>query len=445
MDRLRTWCLAAAAAAGLWLAAAPAYAQGERPARPYRGLFGSDNRSADSRDQLDLSFGFNGAADNGYTTPAAPGETTPSYDTQFEEFYSAGVNLVYTRRGRTVQAGATASASYPYYPLYPDSSALAYSGSGNVGHTTGSTSVAASGRYSYSPFYTFGLGSGSPFSGMFDYASSFSPNRSASGGLSASRRLNRRTSIAASYSVGGSDFVLEDRWSANQGARVSFSRETSRNTALELGYGYSRTNANETVSGSLEQFVTQSHDGDVGFSASRRTPRGGATGIHLGFGASLLDAYGTEQVHPRYRGSASVDQSIPGGWVLGAGYTRSLQYVGGLLEPVWSDNANVRASGPVNRRVSLTLDATYSSGAYITAGESGYTMYSASASARYAITQYAALSAQYIYYSYDFPSGFELPPGMPPRLSRHRLQAGAVVWVPLARIGRAPAPPPAAQ
>ncbi len=52
-----------------------------------------------------------------------------------------------------------------------------------------------------------------------------------------------------------------------------------------------------------------------------------------------------------------------------------------------------------------------------------------------ALAAFVAIDAQYIYYRYDFPAGYNLPAGMPPRMNRQRLQLGASFWLPLVRAG----------
>jgi hypothetical protein len=72
-----------------------------------------------------------------------------------------------------------------------------------------------------------------------------------------------------------------------------------------------------------------------------------------------------------------------------------------------------------------------------------FNMYSGSARLQVALATFVALTADYIYYRYDFPAGYDLPAGMPSRMDRQRVQVGASFWLPVVRAGRAREPRPA--
>lgn len=413
--------------------------------RPYRALFGSDGRSGESQHNVDFSLGLTAATDNGYaTTVQTEGPNGPAVEGryEFQEFYSAGGSLSYDRRGRDVQFGAAGTASYPYYPQFAQSSALAYSGSVSTSYAPGRSSISASARYAFSPYYNFGLaGGGGPFTGAFDYASAFTDNKTATAGATFSHRFNRVTSMSAGYSASGLVFVTDQRSSSSQTVHLSANRELSRSTSLTLGYSFLRTRADAGLAASVLR-ESGSHGGDVGFSYTQRSSRGAGVGITASMGVSRLDIPGTTTGSQdlRWRGSVGVTKPLGNGWSLGGSYSRSLQFVPGLSDMVWGDSASVRAGGLINRRVSLAFGAAYSNGAAVSYGSSQFDTYSGSASVQYSLTASSAVNVSYIYYRYQFPPGYELPTGMPPLLSRQRVQVGLSFWMPLVRAGQAPPP-----
>ena len=439
--------------AGMLLASRSASAQADRTSRMYRGLFGSDNRSAVSKHQLDFSLGVNGAADDGYSEPASPDGDPTVINKHFEELYFAGAKLAYTRRGRSVQFGAASGVSFPYYSVNPDYSSLAGNASGDVAYSSGRTSFGGSASYRYSPFYSLSIDPGSlpsypdtPInpSGPYDYASALSRNHALNGSVSFNRRLSRPTSVSVGYNVGTMLFVDDGRSTFDQSVRLSASRIMSRSTSLNGGYGYSQTDAKAVTS--APSTTTRWHDVDVGAGYSRPSPRGQQFSASASIGTSLFDV-GQDQTQSldqrlRWRWSAEASRSIHGNWAASASYSRSLQYVGGLLQPVWADQVNAQAGGLIGQRVSLSFGAGYSTGDYLVGSTAGYDAYSGSVRSQFALTSYMQLNVQYIYYRYDFPPGFDLPPGMQPLLGRQRVQIGAGVWLPLVRAGRAPEPRP---
>jgi hypothetical protein len=128
---------------------------------------------------------------------------------------------------------------------------------------------------------------------------------------------------------------------------------------------------------------------------------------------------------------------VSAGWIAGAGFSRTLQFNGALLQPVVANVANADVSGRFGRRVNLSFAATYSNGQRSAQVGRDFYIYSGSAGVQIGLASFAAINVQYIYYRYDFPPGYQLPEGVLARMNRQRLQIGASFWLPIARAGRA--------
>jgi hypothetical protein len=438
MDRWLATLRGVALCVGLVLVAAPVCAQGTRPARPYRSLFGGNDSARRSLHSLDLRVTLNGAVDDGLTTPA-PATPPTAAATQYEQFYNAGLELSYARRGRRVEAKASGVTNLPYYSIFPDTWDLAYGADGSIGIASRATSLNLFGRYFYSPFYSLALEPGNgvgprPPGGSFDYASALNPNGQTTAGASLTRRVGRRTSLAFAYDIDSMSFADEDRWSRNQSARVSVDHSLSRAVAVTGGYLFRDTDF-ETGGTPTS---SQSHDVDLGLGFSRRTLRDRTGTLRVGVGASTVDIGGGW--YPGWRGSVGVSQDFGAGWMIAADYRRSLDVYGGLQEPVWADVASVSTAGRFGPRVNVNAAATYSIGQPIAEGGPNYDIYSVNAQAQVAVAAFAAITVDYIYYRYNFPAGYDLPAGMPPNMDRHRVQVGVRFWLPLVRAGRASEP-----
>ena len=441
MDRWSLFCGGMLPVVAMFLMAVPVCAQTNRPARPYRALFGGDASNQGSLHQLDLTVALNGGLDNGLGTPAAvtedPEAGLPA--DRFSEFYSAGVTLAYILRGGSTQAGASASTSLPYYSTLPDLRELAYGANANISYAPGRTSVAMAGSYNHSPFYNSlpdsMSGSGLPAT---DYGSVVNPNDIATGSASLTRRLGRATSITAGYTLNGTRFEKGSQDSLTQTARVSGNHRVSRRTSLTAGYGY---NASDHTFDGVPS-ASASHDADAGFWYTKEAARGKAFSLSVSAGASLIDYQDTRQ--EGWRAAVAVDQTFNANWSVGASYSRSLRFDSAALEPLWGDDVTATAQGRIGRRVITSLGAGYRRGEQIAGASSSYETYYGSARLQVALAAFVAISGDYLYYRYDYPPGFNLPAGMPRQLDRQRILVGASFWLPLARSGRARESVPAA-
>ncbi len=476
---------------GILLMARPVCAQSGRAARPYRALFGGDASNQRSLHQLDLTVSLNGGVDNGLVTPSAvtPLDSPAAAPDAFEQLYSAGAQLSYAMRGSRVSVAAMGSTTFPYYSTFPDIRELAYGTSANVSYVTTATSVGASGSFAYSPYYAPALdpGSGSVLpGGSLDYASAASPNDTTSAGASLTRRFGRQTSMSLGSTRSGVMFTDEDRSNSSQGVRpassyrttsadASVTRRFGRQASTSVGYSRSstmfvdedRSNSNQiarlTASRQMSRSITfngsydyseagyltsavpstsTSHRADVGVGYNRQSSGGRTTTLAFTAGASVTDYQ--QSPFQEWRGSVSFSQTIGAIWSVGATYRHDLEFQSALQRPVWADVVGATADGRFGSRVKMLLTAYYSGGNQLGTGSQRFDVYSGTARVQAALTEFVAITADYVYYRYNYPAGYDLPAGVPQQMNRQRVQIGASVWLPLVRAGRARGPRPAA-
>jgi hypothetical protein len=134
-----------------------------------------------------------------------------------------------------------------------------------------------------------------------------------------------------------------------------------------------------------------------------------------------------------------VTQAISNNWSVGASYSHSLHDQTVLQEPVWTDVVTATLGGRFGRRVNLTFGASRWAGNQVS-GTEKFENYSGTARAQIAMTEWAAITADYVYYRYNYPAGYDLPAGVPRHQDRQRVMVGASFWLPLVRAGRAREP-----
>jgi hypothetical protein len=428
-----------AAAAGMLLAARPLAAQGVAQ-QPFRALFGGDASARRSLHQIDFTATLTaGVDDNAYvaTAPDTPDGDAGTGD-RFSELYVAGAQLAYTLQGRDARATVSAYASYPYYSFLPEQTDTpAYGFGAGADFTERRTSFNVRANYDFSPFYTPALspGYGPPVpGGPFDFASALSANERASGGVSVSRMFGRETTALAGYTVDATHFEFDDRDDSYQSANAGIEYQLSRHVNVGGVYSYTSAGFWELDAGS----ESQSHNADARLAYSKPLARGRNIGFNLGAGFSQVEY--NDAWTDGWRGSVGLNYGFRPQWSAGAQYSRSLSYWNATQMPVWSDWVSATLSGWFGRRVSVSLTAAYYSGQDVAGQNDAYDTYSAAARLQWALASFAALTADFVAFRYDYPPGYNLPAGMPSQFDRRRLQVGATFWAPIFRAGRAREP-----
>jgi len=438
MDQRLLAGLACALLVGSVLAEAPVCAQtppAGRVSKPFQTLFGGNDSRIPSLHALDLNVALDSGLDDGmYAGNPLPADGQATATSGFQQIYIATSELAYRRRGGTVNSELRGLASLPYYSLFPDESlTLAYGGSGIVSLTSRRTTVNAAGNFLHSPYYSSALDPSSGpgvGSGLFGRMSALNPTNEANASAALVYRLGRRTSTILGYSYYSLDFTTRERWHKSHSANTSLSRQLSRGVTVTAEYAY------RTVDYMTAGIPTWSNGHDIGaqFAYVRLGRRGASSSFRVGVGYSLVNDLGRE--YEAWPWSVHYDRAVGTRWSVAGDYSRSVQYFNAIQQPVWTDRVTLLANGYISARVRLIFDGNYMNGQKVLGLGRAYDTYWTSARAEVAVTQWAALTAGYSYYRYDFPPGYILPQGMPHQLDRQRVQVGARFWVPLARAGR---------
>ena len=267
--------------------------------------------------------------------------------------------------------------------------------------------------------------------GPFDFANVLSANERASGSASLSRTLGRDTTASAGYTAGATRFEYDDRDDSYQSAHAAIGYQLSRHVNVGGGYSYSSAAFWEPDNGR----DSQSHNADARLGYSKPLARGRSIAFNVGAGFSRVES--NDAWTDGWRGSVGVDYGFRPQWSAGAHYSRSLSYWNATQAPVWSDRVDASLSGWFGRRVSVSLTAAYYSGRDVAGQNDQYDTYSAAARLQWALASFAAVTADFLVYRYDYPPGYNLPAGMPSQFDRRRLQVGATFWAPILRAGRA--------
>jgi hypothetical protein len=436
MRRVNGRSSAALTLLGILLGAEPLSAQTpprEAPPNPYRTLFGANDTRVLSLHALDLVVSLDGGLDDGMHSVAPVDGGTP--DARLQEVYDAGLSLGYTRQGRRVRGALTGSTMLPYYSIFEDEPlTLAYGADGNISVGSRDTTWSASGSFFHSPYYVAALDpSAGPGVGNGSYGrtSALNPNNVSDAGAGVTHKLGRRTSLSATYRFDSTHFTDDLRWNRNQNARGMVERQVSRLVRLTGNYEY---HTGDYRYGDLFN-ETATQDVTAGFVYSSRGPRGLSTNIRAAVGSSFVREFGRK--YQGWRWGFHFDRSLTTRWTLRADYDRKLRYYGTLLQPVWTDEVGAAFNGFVNARTKLMFEARYTNGWRVSEVGDAFDMYWARAGVEWALTQWAAVAPEYVYYRYYYPPGYVLPAGMPRQLDRQRVQIGARFWVPLARGGSA--------
>ncbi len=128
------------------------------------------------------------------------------------------------------------------------------------------------------------------------------------------------------------------------------------------------------------------------------------------------------------QGEFGVSYPVSLRWHTSTVYQRRVQTLAILSEPVVSDGVRLRLAGVIRRRIDVAFGARYLRGASA-AGIRGHGLTTAQGDVRlrFALTPSIALSAEYLYYRYDF-AGRLLAPDLPSSLERHGVRVGVSMF-----------------
>jgi hypothetical protein len=431
--------------AGLMLVTTPAWAQltqfpsaapatpGDRPARPFRPLFGPESTGRQSLHTIDLSLAFEGAADNALFNDTATGPAPSVGGGDYNQAYTAGASLAYARNGQKLTLGASVGTFLPYYPVLPDASLdPAYSAHLTLGAKGRRTSLTGGLDYSRFPYYTFVFDSSLTSGGLggpLDFSAAATPLERASVNATLRQEFGRKTSGAVSYGQSAGLFEDESRDTRNRSASASLERQQTRSIKMTAGYSvsagsYDRGDATTSTNG---------QGGDIAILWAPRPRRGRSTSLSASAGLYSFDNGSGPMT--RMQWALRAQRTITGTWSAGAEYSRRLRAYDILSTPTWADVVSAQISGQPHRRVNLGVSANYSED--LDSARESIRFVAGTVRFRFALTNNAALDVGGTYVNYRFPEGYDLPAGMWLAQERVRAQIGLSLWIPVARFGRA--------
>ncbi len=212
----------------------------------------------------------------------------------------------------------------------------------------------------------------------------------------------------------------------SQHASAGYRRSLTRNAGLRIGYGYSEGRYSLVESG---QGPTRQHDLDIGVDYRRSLSLTRRVTFAFSTGSAIIQTQ--SDTHYRVVGNASLNAAFKRTWNANLTYDRGVEFVGGFEEPFFSDSLIASVGGLLSPRLSYRGTVSYSLGSVLEESSAGYDTGVVSNRLQYALTRYAALDAEHVYYQYDFDPTIALPTSMPQNLGRQGARVGLSVWLPV--------------
>ena len=423
--------------------AAPALAQGQGPARPFRALFGSGT-DVNARHRVDTRLGLAAAYDSDLDESEAagvPGVDSIGHSTRLD----TGVDYQWTTRRVVMQARGTSALRHQ--AVLDEIHSVGHSGTLSVLFQLPARTVfTLSQTATHTP---------SVLSALFPQLRSAqaepptlaSPDQEVKGSSSTSYA----TSATLGYNVLGRTSVLaaadlqRTDGSAAGGAvqrlEVSgllgqFQQRIRRNVVVQSRYRYRVGDVGQTPGQTMTEHGAElALDYRRALSATRAMTLGGGVG-----GAALVLPSTTAGATPvrrepyRVTGNLSAGYQFTRTWETRAVYRRGIDWLAALREPVSTDGMTATVEGGLVGRLELAAAASYSSGdSTWTPSSTRFDMYSGNVRLQYAASRIVTGYVEYVYYYYDFGEGALVLPGMLPRLQRQGARAGLSLNVPFVR------------
>ena len=413
--------------------------------RPYRGLFGNSD-DPDTPQSLVLSASLFGAYDDNVTAGVLGRETADPRLQQSGAYYgaNAGLNYSLSKSGERVSYGLSSGAAANAYRFDDDNSVVPHAHvAGNIGFALGSrSSLSFNQQVVYTRYYRFllfpsllGTDDDGALAGDPDLELFARTALRYGSGASFSHRVGSRSSLNASYGFGYVDYRDNQYpdWKSHL-ARIGFDRRLTANATMVLGYGY-----RVSQSTAVDHQPREAHDINVGVNYSRALSFSRRTSFSFGTGSAILvrddlTVPGSDpRTHFRVLGNAALTHEIGRTWTAQAAYNRGFVFREGFDDPFFTDALSASIDGFVTRRLDLSATARWSFASLDRPGRNRHDSFAASAQARYALGQFVALFARYIYYQYEFDEGIPLDPGLARTLDRQGIRVGLTASLPLIR------------
>ena len=434
-------------------AAADASAQQvQRPARPYRGLFGGGPPADPNRTRSELTF--TGSLLVGHDSSVSPGGSGGAIDPTLErrsggtltgegalKYFHGRDRRSVSIDGRAVTLGYTGIGVDPTLGGY-----ASLSGETNLGRVM---QLRLYQSFAYEPTLvldsTTSTGGLSPIAGVdapvaapVGVTSGYLEQRSWSSNSSVSldRRWTPRhtTQVVAGYLR--STFLDELGYDTRSvSTHASHSWQFARTSTFRTLYSHNDSTSDASASGLTTPMTHQRIDASFGY-ARRLSPTrhlslsmgGGGTYVTTLNPATRADL---NYWMPSGAGSLSVDLGRT--WSVAANYLRGVSVLQSVsLTSFATDSANVAVNGLVSSRIETSLTATYSNGQAGGANTRGrFENYTGSLQVRYALSRCCATAVNYDYYVYKFRDVADLSTDFLSNFDRQAIRVGFTLWLPL--------------
>lgn len=437
-------CLAAACA--VLLTSVPAAAQDSRPGRPYRGLFGPQERNAAQVLSVDGQIGM------GYETGVLVEER--SRDGNFGNvsffqtedtfnMFAGGISYVdhADRRDFSValQSAARNYSRFATVSSHQATAALTV----RLGRRTalsgfGSAAYQPWGAIVYSPALS------DPAFGQVVAPTRQIPvlngsYRTYASGASVAQQVSRRSTVTASYSRDVADFSGLGGDYRHQEASLRYAHGITRNLGWHAGYSYSEARFSEQPTAYRGRGLDLGVDYNRSLSLTRRTQFGFTTGFTAIDSTVALPA-GFEGTQYSATGAAWLNREIGRTWDAVVSYNRNVAFFESLRAPYFYDGVSVGVSGLISRRVGLraAAGATYGDVGLTTGSRetNRFVTGVADTSLTFALSRYTAIAAQYAFYVYSLDNANAFWTSYAPEMTRHVVLLSLRAWAPIVERGR---------
>jgi hypothetical protein len=421
------------------VAASQAHAQTNfRPERPYRGLFGGGAPAGAGQ-----SLTFNGAVGVGFDDNVRAGagglgggSSDPTRAVS-GKLGTLSASLAYQANLGRFGLGASVGTGSRYYP--DQGGQLMSAHSANLGVRT---QVGERGNLGFSVsanYMPFTFASALPVVDTLELGQFEPPPLSLvtirqeflsySGRADFGYQFSQRLTGNAGYSYGGRSTSLYNTPFSRRGASGGLRYQLGQGLGLRIGYSRMEGRYGSPDNNAAQDSVNGGIDFSRALSFSRRTS--------VSFSTGSTAVRNNSRTRVRMIGTASLAHEVGRTWMASANYTRGVQFLEVLLEPVFQDSVGAGFGGLVNRRVQVQTSIRASIGqvGFRTTGNS-FDTYVAGAGASVALTSFMNFGVNYSYFQYKFDEGTVLPAGIPSEIGRQSISATVSFWAPLIRSAR---------
>ena len=418
-----------------------------RPERPYRGLFASG--VGETGQSLSATVRAGGGYDDNilFEVPGVAADPRIGVNGRIASL-DGGLNYTYNTDNFALISSA--DSMFRYFEGRRDPTLSAYYGNLSGSYKFARRSTFGFGQnISYQPFIFSRIVSvppgttldplGSPVPGLgldapgIDQATSREVYLGYGSFVSLEHGFTQRLSFMTSYSFQRSDTAyIGGKFTTHRGA-AGLRYAVSRGLGVRAGYNYQEGRF------PLSSERAQSQNADIGLDYNKALSFSRRTTVSFATGTTAVTYGGSTSFQAT--GFARFNHEIGRTWAAYGGYSRSVQFVDLLLDPVLYDSVDVGVGGLLNRRVELQSGFLASIGNIgvnnrYTAND--FDTFLASTTLSVALTRNLQLGGYYAFYRYRyaFGEGAFLPLGVAQNVDRQSIRVYLSLWAPLMHRAR---------